>query len=41
MSTISWSTYIISHGGHCDTIRYCQPMIKASMNVWFRQLKTR
>jgi len=27
MTTISWLTYVISHGGHWDTISECQMMV--------------
>jgi len=27
MTTISWSTDVISHGGHCNTINVCQLMV--------------
>jgi len=27
MTTISWPTDVISHGGHSDTIRKCQMMV--------------
>jgi len=27
MTTISWHTDVISHGGHWDTIRECQMMV--------------
>jgi len=30
MTTISWPTYIVSHGGHLDTIRECQMNLRCS-----------
>jgi len=27
MTTISWRTDVISHGGHWDTVRKCQMMV--------------
>jgi len=32
MTTISWPTDVISHGGHLDTMRECQIMVRTKTN---------
>jgi len=38
MTTISWPTDVISHGGHWDTTRKCQMMVttKKRFKCWYQ-----